>query len=259
MTKMEDRMARTFGEQVTVALAASVATVTVDCPPHNYVSVELLSHLADAFEAIDADSAARAIVLQSAGPSFCAGADLSSRNDPQAIYAQALRLFAAKTPIVAAVQGPAVGAGLGLALVADARIAAPEARFVANFVKLGFHPGFALTATLPALIGAHRAGLMLLTGRRIKPDEAFAWGLVDEVCPNGEIRNAAHALAKEIAANAPLGVVATRRTLRRELLVTVEAQMAHEAQEQLVLRATEDFREGVRAVAERRPPQFIGR
>jgi enoyl-CoA hydratase/carnithine racemase len=236
-----------------------VATVTLDCPPHNYVSAELLSDLADAFEAIDAEIGARAIVLQSEGSSFCAGADLSSRNDPRAIYAQALRLFAAKTPIVAAVQGPAVGAGLGLTLVADARIAAPEARFVANFVKLGFHPGFALTATLPALIGPHRAGLMLLTGRRIKPDEALVWGLVDEVRPRADLRSAALELAMEIAVNAPLGVVATRRTLRRELLAAIEAQMAREADEQMRLRATEDFREGVRAVTERRPAQFIGR
>jgi enoyl-CoA hydratase/carnithine racemase len=252
-------MEQSFGAHVNVTLADHVATVTLDCPPHNYVSVELLSDLADAFEAIDADIGARAIVLQSEGSSFCAGADLSSRNDPRAIYTQALRLFAAKTPIVAAVQGPAVGAGLGLALVADARIAAPEARFVANFVKLGFHPGFALTATLPALIGPHRAGLMLLTGRRIKPDEALVWGLVDEVRPRADLRSAALELAMEIAVNAPLGVVATRRTLRRELLAAIEAQMAREADEQMLLRATEDFREGVRAVTERRPAQFIGR
>jgi enoyl-CoA hydratase/carnithine racemase len=152
-----------------------------------------------------------------------------------------------------------VGAGLGLSLVADARIAAPEARFVANFVKLGFRPGFALTATLPALIGPHRAGLMLLTGRRIKPDEALVWGLVDEVRPRADLRSAALELAMEIAVNAPLGVVATRRTLRRELLAAIEAQMAREADEQMLLRATEDFREGVRAVTERRPAQFIGR
>jgi enoyl-CoA hydratase/carnithine racemase len=252
-------MEQSFGAHINATLADNVATVTVDCPPHNYVSVDLLSDLADAFEAVDAKVGARAIVLQSEGSSFCAGADLSSRNDPRAIYAQALRLFAAKTPIVAAVQGPAVGAGLGLALVADARVAAPEARFLANFVKLGFHPGFALTATLPALIGSHRAGLMLLTGRRIKPDVALAWGLIDELCPPADLRSAALELAKEIAVNAPLGVEATRRTLRRELLAAVEAQMTREADEQMLLRATEDFREGVRAVAERRPAQFIGR
>lgn len=252
-------MDRRFGPHITVILADNVATVTLDSPPHNYVSVDLLSDLADAFEAIDAEIGARAIVLQSEGSSFCAGADLSSRNDPRAIYAQALRLFAAETPIVAAVQGPAVGAGLGLALVADARIAAPEARFMANFVKLGFHPGFALTATLPALIGSHRAGLLLLTGRRIKSDEALAWGLVDDVCPRDDLRNVALALAREIAVNAPLGVAATRRTLRVGLLAAVEAQMVREADEQTLLRATDDFREGVRAVAERRPAQFIGR
>jgi enoyl-CoA hydratase/carnithine racemase len=252
-------MERSFGAHVNVTLAEHVATVTLDRPPHNYVSVELLSDLADAFEAIDAESGARVSVLQSEGASFCAGADLSSRNDARALYAQVLRLFGAKTPIVAAVHGPAVGAGLGLALLADARIAAPEARFAANFVKLGFHPGFALTLTLPRLIGPHRAGLMLLTGRRIRPDEALAWGLVDQVRVREELQSAARELAQEIAANAPLAVVATRRTLRLELLAAVETQMTREADEQMLLRATEDFREGVRAVAERRQAQFTGR
>ena len=116
-----------------------------------------------------------------------------------------------------------------------------------------------MTATLPALIGSHRAGLMLLTGRRLKPDEALSWGLIDDLCPKAELRQVALELAKEIAANAPLGIEATRRTLRRDLLVAVEAQMTREADEQTLLRATEDFREGVRAVAERRPAQFIGR
>src|SRR5690606_4453570 len=120
-------------------------------------------------------------------------------------------------PIVVAVQGAAVGAGLGLALVGDFRVAAPEARFTANFVKLGFHPGFGLTHTLPLLIGQQRANLMFLTGRRIKPDEALAWGLVDQVCEAPVLLPTAQALAREIAENAPLAVVATKKTLRGDL------------------------------------------
>ena len=169
-----------------------------------------------------------------------------------------MRLFSAKKPIVAAVQGAAVGAGLGLALVADFRVAAPEARFAANFVKLGFHPGFGITYTLPRLIGEQKAALMCLTGRRIKGEEALAWGLVDELVPLEELRDAALALAREIAENAPLAVQATRATLRAGLAAAVKAQTDHELIEQTALRKTADFAEGVRAVAERRPGKFIG-
>jgi enoyl-CoA hydratase/carnithine racemase len=176
-----------------------------------------------------------------------------------ALYEQALRVFAAEKPIVAAIQGAAVGAGLGLALTADFRVAGPEARFSANFVKLGFHPGFGLTHTLPRLIGEQRASLMLLTGRRIKPEEALAWGLADELVPAGELRAAALKLAAEIAENAPLAVISTRKTLRAGLADAIKAQTAVEHREQTLLRATEDFAEGVRSVAERRPGNFAGR
>jgi hypothetical protein len=107
------------------------------------------------------------------------------------LYVQAVRLYSNKKPIVAAVQGAAVGAGLGLALVADLRVAAPKARFTANFVKLGFHPGFSIAHALPRLIGEQQAALMCLIGRRIKAEEALAWGLVDQVEPLEGLRAAA--------------------------------------------------------------------
>ena len=222
--------------------------------------------LADAFEAIDAQQELRCSVLAAAGRSFCAGADLTAsisegglRQDGiGALYDQAVRLFSARKPIVAAIQGPAIGAGLGLALVADFRVAAPEARFSANFVKLGFHPGFGITHTLPRLIGTQKATLMCLTGRRFKPDEALAFGLVDEVVPTQQLRDAALKLASEIAENAPLAVQAARATLREELAAQVKAQTTKEFVAQSALRTTADFAEGVRAVNERRPGKFIG-
>ncbi|WP_374573376.1 enoyl-CoA hydratase/isomerase family protein [Phenylobacterium sp.] len=254
-------------DHLSVTRDGFVATVEINRPPNNHVSVELMRDLADELGKLDADNGCRAIVLCSAGKPFCAGADLVS---PQGIggsgmsgiaplYDQAVRLFSVEKPVVAAVQGAAVGAGLGLALVADFRVAAPEARFTANFVKLGFHPGFGLTYTLPRLIGHQRAELMFLTGRRIKADEALAWGLVDEVAPLEALRERAHALAAEIAENAPLAVVATRKTLRGEVAAAVRAQTAHEHEQQAILRVTEDFAEGVRAVQERRPGVFVGR
>jgi enoyl-CoA hydratase/carnithine racemase len=161
--------------------------------------------------------------------------------------------------VIAAIQGAAVGAGLGLALVADFRIVTTEARFSANFVKLGFHPGFGITLALPRLIGEQKAALMLLTGRRIKAEEALAWGLADELAAPDALRAAALRLAREIAENGPLAVLATRRTLRLGLAEAIRARTELEYREQLILRATEDFAEGVKAVAERRPGKFTGR
>ncbi len=257
----------TTNPEITVSRAGHVATVVIDRPPNNHVSVPLMRALADQMEALDADPGVRAIVLASAGKAFCAGADLaapdgiggSGMSGINDLYTQAVRLFSIATPIVAAVQGAAVGAGLGLALVADFRVAAPEARFAANFVKLGFHPGFGLTHTLPRVVGEQRAALMFLTGRRVKADEALAWGLVDEVVPLADLLTAAQALAGEIASNAPLAVVATRKTLRTDLAAAVKAQTDHEHVQQAILRATEDFAEGVRSVNERRPGNFQGR
>lgn len=252
-------------DQLSVERTGHVTVLTFARPPANYASVELVRDLADALEQLDADAGCRAVVLQSEGKVFCAGADLanpqgvSGMDSIAALYEQAVRVFAAEKPIVAAIQGAAVGAGLGLALTADFRVAGPEARFSANFVKLGFHPGFGLTHTLPRLVGEQRASLMLLTGRRIKPEEALAWGLADELAPADELRAAALRLAEEIAENAPLGVVATRRTLRADLPEAIAAAMAREHAQQSALRDTEDFAEGLRAVAERRAGAFVGR
>jgi enoyl-CoA hydratase/carnithine racemase len=255
---------------VSVALDAHVATVEIDHPPNNHVSVDLMRDLADAILDLDGEGDCRAVVLATAGRVFCGGADLVT---PQAaaqsgvsdaavtgnpLYVEAVRLFSNKKPIVAAVQGAAIGAGLGLALVADFRVAAPEARFAANFVKLGFHPGFGLSHTLPRLVGQQRAALMALTGRRIPGDEALAWGLADEVVPLDQLRPAALRLAREIAENAPLAVQSTRATLRAGLAEAVKAMTDTEFVEQSWLRKTADYREGVRAVSERRPGAFVG-
>jgi enoyl-CoA hydratase/carnithine racemase len=258
-------MQSNFGDHVRVAKDGNVAVVTFDRPPHNHVSVDFMRDLADAFDAIDAEVDLRCTVLQAEGKNFCAGADLVSREDAgglgsvNPLYDQAVRLFSAKKPIVAAVQGAAVGAGLGLAVVADFRIASPDAKFAANFVKLGFHPGFGLTHTLPRLIGRSKAELMFLTARRVKAEDAAAWGLVDEVVPLEDLRAAALRLAKEIAENAPLALVSTRKTLRGDLAAAVRAQTDKEAAEQGWLRDTEDYKEGVLSVSERRPGNFQGR
>jgi 2-(1,2-epoxy-1,2-dihydrophenyl)acetyl-CoA isomerase len=175
------------------------------------------------------------------------------------LYAEAVRLFEARTPVIAAVQGAAVGGGLGLACSADFRIAAPEARFAANFARLGFHQGFGLTVTLPAIVGAQRSLEMLYTGRRVRGEEAARIGLADKLVPADQLRSAAYEMAAEIAASAPLAVRSIRETMRGHLAAQVRAATEREGAEQNRLRKTADFREGIAATAQRRPPSFEGR
>lgn len=257
-----------MNENISGTIDGHVAVLKFHNPPSNFATVGLLSALADELEELDTHNEVRAIVLAAEGKVFCAGADLVSPNgfgaegdDPlREFYDQVLRLFATRKPVVAAVQGAAIGAGLGLAVFADFRVAAPEARFSANFTKLGFHPGFGLTLTLPRLIGAQRAAQMFLTSARYKAGQVQDWGLIDRMATSAEtVVDAAVKFASEIAENAPLGLLATRATLRSNLLEEVRQQLAHEHQEQLKLQGTEDFAEGVKAVSERRPGNFKGR
>ncbi len=251
---------------VSVKLDGHVAVVVIDRPPNNHVSVDLMRDLADALVDLDNEAACRAVVLATAGKVFCGGADLTApagiggqgMEGINPLYVEAVRLFSNKKPIVAAVQGAAVGAGLGLALVADFRVCAPEARFAANFVKLGFHPGFGLSHTLPRLVGTQKAARLMLTGMRLQGKEAVEWGLADQLARVEVVREAAIHFAREIAENAPLAVQSTRATLRAGLAEAVKAMTDHEFIEQSALRRTADYREGVRAVSERRPGNFVG-
>jgi len=246
-----------------------ITEVEIHRPPHNFFDVQLIRDIAEAFTALDEDPACRAIVLCAEGKSFCAGANFANRNATGAepgsasaqnpLYFEAVRLFNAKKPVIAAVQGAAIGGGLGLAVMADFRVASPEARFAANFVKIGFHPGFGLTLTLPRLIGEQKAALMFYTGRRITGQEAADWGLADVLVESERLRPAARELAAEIAENAPLAVVSTRTTMRIGLAEAVKARTNIEHREQSRLMTTEDHREGIKAVAERRPGRFVGK
>lgn len=240
-----------------------VATVEIRRPPNNFFSLAMLTGIAEALESLDGDPSCRVVVLCAQGKHFCAGADFSGdgadTGRTEDVYAAAVRIFRTGTPIVAAVQGAAIGGGLGLALAADFRVAAPEARFSANFARLGFHQGFGLSETLPRLVGVQAAADLLYTGRRVKGNEALTLGLADRLAPLDTLRSVAHDLAGEIATSAPLAVRSIRATLRGDLADRVEAATAHELAEQTRLRATHDFAEGTRAMVERRQPEFRGR
>jgi enoyl-CoA hydratase/carnithine racemase len=200
--------------------------------------------------------------------SFCAGANF---NDPNRqgeaaysvggkpvshLYQQAVRLPRTQKPIIASVHGAAIGGGLGVACAADFRITCPEARFAANFTKLGFHPGFGLTILLPVLVGKNQAELMFYTGRRIGGEEATRIGLANPCVPQDRVRVEAVKLAAE---GAPLAVISTRKTMRGNLADRVMAATDHEQHEQTRLRAIEDFKEGIKAASERRVADWKGR
>ena len=262
-------------KDIGVDRSGHVALIEIRRPPHNFFDIALIQEIAGALEALDADIGCRAVVLAAQGKSFCAGAnfgdgatlnkegqrpgELNREAAVQHLYLEGNRLFRTRKPIIAAVHGAAVGGGLGLAMVADFRVTCPEARFAANFTRLGFHPGFGLTVTLPAVIGATKAALMFYTSRRVTGEDAHAMGLADVLVPQDQVRAAALTLAAEIAENAPLALVSTRATMRGDLADRVLKATEHELAEQTRLRKTDDFKEGIKATAERRVPNFAGR
>src|SRR5918993_3545431 len=256
-------------EEVGYTIDGHVATVEIRRPPNNFLDIDLIAELATVLEGLDDEINVRSIVLAAEGKHFCAGANLKKRLDDQAagkpppspgrhLYHEARRLVATRKPIVAAVHGSAIGAGLGLALVADFRVTCKEARLAANFTAMGYHPGFGMTVTLPRVVGYQRAKWLFLTGKRVPGDEAYAMGLADRLVPQDQVRQAAQEMAAEIAKAGPLGVQAARETLNNDLIPAFRAATEREMFEQSILRETNDFKEGVRAGFDRREPVFTG-
>lgn len=262
-------MNKQFGDVEITDVGDFVALVEIQRGPNNFFDQALIQSLADAFLELDDDPSCRVIVLASQGKHFCAGANFGSSSDREErgnrkaedgnpLYQEAVRLFGSKKPVIAAVQGAAVGGGFGLAMMPDFRVACAEARFTANFVKLGFTPGFGLTHTLARIIGVQAATDMFYTGRRITGTEAKELGIVDRLVPQDQVRDAAIAYAKEISENAPLALVSLRKQMRGDLAAAVKAATDVEGFEQFHLQRTNDHKEGVKSVAERRPGNFTG-
>src|SRR5690606_5291089 len=172
------------------------------------------------------------------------------------LYLEAIRLFSCTKPVVAAVQGAAVGGGLGLALTADFRVTCKDAKFTANFNRLGFHPGFGLTFSLPRLVGQQKASWLFYSGTRIDGEEAVRIGLADFLVEQDDVREKALEVARQIAVSSPRAVQSTRATLRVGLVEQLRQAVARESAEQAVHMTSDDLREGVAAMAERRDPNF---
>jgi len=240
-----------------------VAVLEIHRPPDNYFDGSLIAQIADAADELDADKDVRAIVLCSEGKHFCAGANFSGDEmggdrvaTSARVYRGAVRLFRIKVPVIAAVQGSAVGGGLGLACAADFRVASPSTRFHANFSLLGFHQGFGLSVTLPEIVGQQQAMDMLFASRRVSGERASEIGLADRLVPDGEEREEALRWASEIASAAPLAVRSMKETLRGDLADRVSAALDRELSEQAFLWTTKDSAAGIAANLSRRKAVF---
>ena len=250
-------------KDISVSIKQHLAYVEINRPPNNFFDANLIQQIADAYESLDEEDECRVILLKSEGKNFCAGANFGQDEDMldksvpyKKLYAQAVRLFRTRKPVIAVVQGAAIGGGLGLALSADFRVACHEARFAANFAKLGFHPGFGSSITLPRVVGVQKAKDMLFTARRVTGEEAFKIGLADKFCSKEKITEAAEQLAMEIASSAPMAVESIRSTLRGNLADQIEQIVDWELSEQVRLQKTEDFKTGIAASLSRETPQF---
>ncbi|HET9620684.1 MAG TPA: enoyl-CoA hydratase/isomerase family protein [Kofleriaceae bacterium] len=254
--------------------ADAIGTITLDRPDNrNSMTPELL----DAFTVASGEAraqvaagAVRCLVVTGTGTCFSSGADFKStiqRDGDQraphersyAMYEPFLSLVDIAMPIVGALNGHTVGGGFGLALVCDLRIGARDARYGANFVKLGLAPGMAISYLLPRLIGVARANELLLTGRLVDGAEAEALGILNRAVAAPDVLGEAMALAKTIAGNAPLAVRATKRAIARGLELQIRDAARLEAFAQAETVATDDAREGIAALLAKRAPTFTGK
>jgi enoyl-CoA hydratase/carnithine racemase len=250
-------------DDLTLTRDGHVAVLEIHRAPANYFDRELIGLLAEAADELDADKDCRAIVLCSEGKHFCAGANFGGDEmggdrvaTSEALYRHAVRLFRIQVPVIAAVQGSAVGGGLGLACAADFRVASPSTRFHANFSQLGFHQGFGLSVTLPEIVGMQQAMDLLFTSRRVSGERAAEIGLADRLVPDGEQRAEALRWAHEIADAAPLAVRSMKQTLRGGLADRVSAALDRELSEQAWLWGTKDSAAGIAANLQRSKAVF---
>jgi 2-(1,2-epoxy-1,2-dihydrophenyl)acetyl-CoA isomerase len=245
----------------------SVMTITLNRPDMlNAFNKAMHEALAVALkEARGAD--VRAVVLTGAGRGFCVGQDLTEFSEAAGDIGERLRgtyhpnvlaIRALEKPVIAAVNGPAAGAGLSFACACDLRLAADSASFVPAFINIGLVPDSGGTFFVARLLGYARAFEWLTSGKKLSAAEAHTWGLVSEVVEAGELAGRAAQLAAELAEMPPRAVGMTKRLLDNAAGATLEEQLEWEAQLQTVATNTDDFREGVSAFLEKRKPEFKG-
>ncbi|HXA29270.1 MAG TPA: enoyl-CoA hydratase/isomerase family protein [Candidatus Angelobacter sp.] len=249
-------------------------TLRLDNPARrNALDVSLAGSVREAVAAVAADASVRCVVVTGTDGAFCSGADLGGflSGDPAgssvlarremlaSYYRTFLDVRALDVPTVAAVNGPAIGAGLNLALCCDLRVCAESARLGATFVRIGIHPGGGATHLLTRLVGPELAARLVLTGEVVSGAEAVRMGLASSVVPDDALSAEVSALTARIAANAPAAVRAAKRSLRLAIDSSFEAVLEVEALAQAASQAAEDATEGWTAFREKREPRFTGR
>ncbi len=260
-----------MAEPVLLERDGHVATITLNVPDkRNAMSAEMT----DAFPAAVAQARemddVRAVVVTGAGKAFCAGGDLDFlhtgepevhvlREKMTSFYPRFLTLLDLEVPTIAAINGPAIGAGMCLALMCDMRVAAEDTAMGMTFVRIGLHPGMLATALLSRAVSHTWTAELLYTGRIVNGIEAREIGLVNRAVPAEQVVPEARALAAQVAQNAPLALRYVKEGLRLAFRQAAEQASAWEGFAQPVTMATEDVREGLKAVRERRPPEFRGR
>jgi len=264
----------TVDESVLYASDGRIATITLNRPENrNSMTPDVMERFRACVARARAEAGLRCLVITGSGSTFCAGADFRSAAAPGAArgddvlpherafasYAPFLDVLDVEVPTIAAMNGHAIGGGLGLALVCDLRVASREARYGANFARLGFHSGMAISYLLPRIVGVPAAADLLFTGRIVDGAEAASLGLVHEAAPAAEVATAARRRAEAVAACAPLAVRAMKQSLYRGLAWDPRSAARAEAFVQAATLATEDAREGIRALLEKREPRFAGR
>jgi 2-(1,2-epoxy-1,2-dihydrophenyl)acetyl-CoA isomerase len=245
-----------------------VLTITLNRPDVlNAFTAELHKQLVGAFKEAR-EPEVRAVVVTGAGRGFCVGQDLNEFGEAAKDIAGRLRanyhptiraVRGLEKPVLAAVNGPAAGAGLSFACACDLRLAAESATFVPAFINIGLVPDMGGTFFVTRLLGPARAFEWMTSGRRLSAAEALDWGLVSEVVPDDRLAERAAEWAAELAAMPTRGVALSKRLFDNAPTATLEEQLELEAQLQAAATRTEDFREGVDAFLQKREPEFKGR
>jgi enoyl-CoA hydratase/carnithine racemase len=260
-----------LGAAVLWEVRDGIGVITLNRPDNrNSMTPELLEAFSRAVDAAKCDESVRVLVVTGKGRCFSAGADFKSNlqlggealldhERSYLMYEPFLSLLDIKVPVIAAMNGHAVGGGFGLSLICDIRIANAVSKYGANFTKLGLSPGMGISYLLPRLVGVERANELLFTGRLVLGEEAERIGLVSSACEESEVLSRALAMARTIAGNAPVAVRLTKETLRETMNWDVRAGAYRESFAQAATLQMDDAKEGMKALLEKRDPLFTGR
>ena len=259
---------QTNTDEVLYEVSEHIATITLNAPERmNTISGPMLDDLVRLLTEANEDKSVRVVILTGKGRAFCAGLDLRKERDGNGLSAASspttinLRntpptvLQAMDKPTICAVNGGAAGYGMDTALGCDIRIMAESSKLAAAFVKRGVVPESGGTWLLPRMLGWAKASELIFTGRTLSARECLEWGLANEVVPDGELMHRATAIAREIAANAPLAVRAIKRMMRMAETETFEQNVHHVFLQLLPLFRSEDFKEGMASFLEKRPAE----